>query len=137
MVANYEKQRTVNDDLLLFLKDIGCGRLQFSLLCFWVRHPRSRPSLYTAARALDTASTNLRSAIETLVDKGILVEQHDNNGLTTYTLSDAEQVQGYIDKLGKLDCSEVISLRKRLTQETKSWLRCDDEVISMQLSNVT
>jgi hypothetical protein len=130
MVTNHKLERTQNYDLALFLKDLGCSRTQFNLLCFWVRHPRSRLSLYTAARALDTARTNLRYAIGTLVERGILMEQHDSNGLTTYALSDDEQIQGYINELAKLDCSEVINLRKRLTDETLSSATSEDEFIS-------
>jgi hypothetical protein len=130
MPTNYKIERTQNYDLASFLKDLGCDRTQFKLLCFWVRHPRSRVSLYTAARALDTARTNLRCAIGTLVERGILMEQHDSNGLTTYALSGDERIQRYIDELAKLDCSEVVNLRKRLTDETVSSGASEGEFIS-------
>lgn len=130
MITDYKIERIQNYDLALFLKDLGCSRTQFNLLCFWVRHPRSRLSLYTAAGALDTARSNLRCAIGTLVERGILMEQRDSNGLTTYALSDDERIQGYINELAKLDCSEVISLRKRLTDETVSSGTSEDEFIS-------
>jgi hypothetical protein len=130
MTTNYKIERTQNYDLASFLKDLGCDRTQFKLLCFWVRHPRSRVSLYTAARALDTARTNLRYAIGILVERGILMEQHDSNGLTTYALSGDERIQRYIDELAQLDCSEVVNLRKRLTDETVSSGASEGEFIS-------
>jgi hypothetical protein len=120
MVTDYRINRIVNYDLLLFLKDIGCSGIQFRLLCFWGRHPKSRLSLYTVARALDTARINLRDAMTDLVEKGILVDQHDSNGLTTYALSGDQRIKEYIDELAKLDWSEAINLRKQLKEETVS-----------------
>jgi hypothetical protein len=49
-----------------------------------------------------------------LVQKGILVDQHDSNGLTTYALSGDQRIKEYIDELAKLDWSEAINLRKQL-----------------------
>jgi Fe2+ or Zn2+ uptake regulation protein len=137
MIDNYKIDRVQNYDLILFLKNLGCGRIQFNLLYFWVRHPRSKLSLYTAARALDTARIKLRHAVETLVEKGILTEHRDSNGLTTYALCDDERVQGYIDELAKLDCSEVINLRKQLTDESVSSGTSEDELITLKPSKVT
>jgi biotin operon repressor len=114
MVTDYRINRIVKSDLLLFLKDIGCSGIQFRLLCFWGRHPKSRLSLYTIARALETARINLRHAMTALVEKGILVDQHDSNGLTTYALSGDQRIKEYIDELSKLDWSEAINLRKQL-----------------------
>jgi hypothetical protein len=137
MANSYKIDGTQNYDLILFLRDLGCGRIQFNLLCFWVRHPKSKLSLYTAARALNTAKTNLRCAIETLVEKGILMEQHDSNGLTTYALSGDERIQGYIDEMAKLDSSEVINLRKQLIEETISSGTRGCEFVTIQPSKVT
>jgi hypothetical protein len=120
MVTDYRINRIVKCELLLFLKDIGCSGIQFRLLCFWGRHPKSRLSLYTVARALDTARINLRDAMTDLVEKGILVDQHDSNGLTTYALSGDKRIKEYIDELAKLDWSEAINLRKQLKEETVS-----------------
>ncbi|MGB8707234.1 MAG: hypothetical protein WCD72_04705 [Dehalococcoidia bacterium] len=114
MVTDYKINRIMKCDLLLFLKDIGCSGIQFRLLCFWGRHPKSRLSLYTVARALDTARRNLRDAMTALVEKGILIDQHDSNGLTTYALSGDQRIKEYIDELAKLDWSEAINLRKQL-----------------------
>jgi predicted DNA-binding transcriptional regulator len=116
MVIDY-RNRIVNQDLLSFLKDIGCSGIQFRLLCFWGRHPRSKLSLYTVASALNIARINLRDAMTNLVERGILIDQHDDNGLTTYALSGDQRIQECIDELAKLDCSEVINLRKQLKEE--------------------
>jgi len=129
MVTDYKISRIANNELLLFLKNMGCSDIQFRLLCFWGRHPRSRLSLYTVARALDTARINLRCAIRDLVEKDILIEQHDGNGLTTYALSGSQRIQKYIDELDKLDWSEVIILRKQLKKENGPPPTTDDEPV--------
>jgi len=67
-----------------------------------------------------------------LVQKGILVDQHDSNGLTTYAFSGDRRIKEYIDELAKLDWSEAINLRKQLKEETVSlpqesmnWVLCN------------
>lgn len=132
MVTDYRINRIVKSDLLLFLKDIGCSGMQFRLLCFWGRHPKSRLSLYTIARALETARINLRHAMTALVEKGILVDQHDSNGLTTYALSGDQRIQEYIDELAKLDWSEAINLRKQLKDETVLPPTRENELVTLQ-----
>jgi predicted DNA-binding transcriptional regulator len=116
LILNYREKQMVNYDLLPFLKDIGCSDMQFKLLCFWGRHPRAKLSLCTVARAIDTPRNNLRDAITALVNQGILVAQHNSNGLTTYTLSE-QQSQEYISELARLDWSKMMNLGKQLKEE--------------------
>lgn len=118
MVIDCGINRVVNYELLSFLKDTGCCGMQFQLLRFWGRHPRAKLSLYTIASALDTARINLRYAITALVEKDILIAQHDDgNGLTTYALTSDQRTQEYIDELAKLDWNETKSLEKQLEEE--------------------
>jgi hypothetical protein len=119
MVTDCRISQKVDYSLLSFLKDINCTGMQFKLLCFWGRHPKARLSLYTIASALDTSATNLRGAITNLVGKGILTAQHNNDGLTTYALSE-HGAQEYIDKLGSLDWNQTMNLGKQLKKETVS-----------------
>jgi hypothetical protein len=114
MVTQYSRETKVNHDLLSFLKNIGCSGIQFKILSYWVRHPKSRLSFYTVARALDTARLDLRNAMSALVEKGVLTEQRDGAGLTTYALAYNDRINGYIKELAKLDCSEAINLRRQL-----------------------
>ena len=96
----------------------SCSGLELQLLRFWGRYPQAKLSLYTIANALDTARINLRHAITTLVEKGILLkEQHDGNGLTTYSLSSDLQTQEYIEELSKLGRHEIKILEKQLEGE--------------------
>lgn len=113
MVIDNGEKRTEHYHLLPFLKDIGLSDMQFKLLCFWGRHPRAKLSLSTVARAMDTSKNSLRGAITALAEKGILTVQQNNNGLTTYTLSQ-QQSQQYIDELTRLDWSEMRNLGKQL-----------------------
>ena len=117
MVIDCGINRIVNYELLSFLKDMGCSGIQFQLLRFWGRHPRAKLSLYTIASALDTARINLRHAITALVEKDILIAQHDGNGLTTYALTSDQRTQEYIDELAKLDWGETKNLEKQLEEE--------------------
>ena len=116
MVTDCRISRPVDYGLLSFLKDINCTGMQFKLLCFWGRHPRAKLSLYTIASALDTSATNLRGSITSLVGKGILTAQHNNDGLTTYALSE-QKAQEYIDKLGSLDWNQTMNLGMQLKKE--------------------
>ena len=117
MVVDCRIRQTADYDLLSFLKDIDCNGMQFKLLCFWGRHPRAKLSLYTIAGALDTSALKLRDAITNLVGKGILTAQDNNNGLTTYALSE-QRVQEYVDELGSLDWKQTMDLAGRLEGET-------------------
>jgi predicted DNA-binding transcriptional regulator len=117
MVTDCRISQKVDYSLLSFLKDINCTSMQFKLLCFWGRHPKAKLSLYTIASALDTSATNLRAAITNLVGKGILTAQHNNDGLTTYALSE-HGAQEYIDKLGSLDWNQTMNLGSQLKKET-------------------
>ena len=119
MVTDCRISQLVDYSLLSFLKDINCTGMQFKLLCFWGRHPRAKLSLYTIASALDTSATNLRGAITNLVGKGILTAQHNNDGLTTYALSE-QGAQEYIDKLGSLDWNQTMNLERQLKKEPVS-----------------
>jgi hypothetical protein len=116
MVTDCRISQLEDCSLLSFLRDINCTGMQFKLLCFWGKHPRAKLSLYTIASALDTSATNLRSAITSLVGKGILTAQHNNDGLTTYALSE-NGAHEYIDKLGSLDWNQTMNLGRQLKEE--------------------
>ena len=113
MIIDCEIRRTANYDLLPLLKDINCTSMQFKLLCFWGRHPKAKLSLHTIARALDTSALSLRDALTSLVAKGILIAQHNNDDLVTYALSD-QQTQEYIGELGSLDWNQMVNLERQL-----------------------
>jgi predicted DNA-binding transcriptional regulator len=117
MVTDCRISQLEDYSLLSFLKGIDCTGMQFKLLCFWGRHPRAKLSLYTIASALDTSTTNLRSAITNLVGKGILTAQHNNDGLTTYMLS-GNGAHEYIDKLGSLDWNQTMNLGRQLKEQS-------------------
>jgi hypothetical protein len=117
MVTDCSVKLKVSYDLLFFLKDIGCSGMQFKLLCFWSRHPRAKLSLYTIARVLDTARIDLRNAITVLLEKGILITEHNSDNLTTYAISHDQRTQEYIEELAKLDWSGTKNLGKQLKEE--------------------
>jgi predicted DNA-binding transcriptional regulator len=115
MAIDYRTSRLVDYDLLSFLKDTNCTGIQFKVLCLLGRHPKAKLSLHAIARALNTSAINLRDAIANLVETGILKARHNNDSLTTYALALADQqTKEYIDELGRLDCSQMMSLEKQL-----------------------
>jgi hypothetical protein len=61
--------------------------MEIKLLHFWKRHPRAKLSLYSSGDILGNSNYELRNAVLSLAEKGVLAAQHNNNGLTTYTLS--------------------------------------------------
>jgi DNA-binding transcriptional ArsR family regulator len=117
MITDTRIDASVNHDLLSFLKNIRCNTIQLKVLFFLGRHPRSRLSFYTVAKALDAARLDLRNAMTALVEKGILTERRDS-GLTTYALAYDERINGYMDELAKLDLAKAIYLRRQLESET-------------------
>jgi len=117
MVIDCVQYRMANSRLFHFLKENSRTNLELQLIRFWARHPKTKLSLYTIANALDTAKMNLREAIRSLIEKGILQEQEDNNGLITYSLVDNPQTQELIEELAKLDWNEIRILEKQLECE--------------------
>jgi len=117
MVIDCIQYRVANSGLFHFLKENSSTNLEVQLIRFWARHPRAKLSLYTIASALDTAKINLREAIKYLIDKGILQEQQDGNGLITYSLVSDPQTREYIDELARLDWHEIKILEKQLEGE--------------------
>ena len=117
MVIDCIQYRTANSRLFHFLKENSRTNLELQLIRFWARHPRTKLSLYTIANAMDTAKVNLREAIKSLIEKGILKEQQDDNGLITYSLVNNPQTQEFIEELAKLDWNEIRILEKQLECE--------------------
>ena len=117
MVIDCIQYRVANSGLFHFLKENSRTNLELQLIRFWARHPRAKLSLYTIASALDTAKINLREAIRSLIDKGILQEQQDGNGLITYSLTNDPQTHEYIEELARLDWNEIRVLEKQLERE--------------------
>jgi predicted DNA-binding transcriptional regulator len=114
MVIDCVQYRVANSKLFNFLKENSRTNLELQLIHCWARHPRTKLSLYTIANALDTARINLRESIRTLIEKGILQEQEDGNGLVTYSLASDPQTQEYIEELASLDWNEIRILEKQL-----------------------
>jgi hypothetical protein len=117
MVIDCVQYRMANSNLYHFLKETSGSNTELQLIRFWARHPRAKLSLYTIANALDTARINLREAIRSLIEKNVLQEQEDGNGLITYSLVSNPQTQEYIEELAKLDWNEIRVLEKQLEGE--------------------
>jgi predicted DNA-binding transcriptional regulator len=117
MVIDCVQYRVANSRLFNFLKENSRTNFELQLIHFWARHPRAKLSLYTIANALDTAKINLRESIRSLIEKGILQEQEDGNGLITYSLASNPQAHEYIEELARMDWNEIRVLEKQLEGE--------------------
>jgi hypothetical protein len=114
MIIECIENRTAKINLLDFLKDNGFNSLELQLLVFWAKHPNAKLSLYSIANALDTAKLSLREAIYALVRKNMILEQHNNNDLTTYYLNGNWNPRSFIEELSCLDWSQLKVLKKQL-----------------------
>ena len=114
MVIECIQYKIANSRLFSFLKDNDFTRMELKLLVFWARHPNAKLSLYTIASALDTAKFNLRDAISSLVRKNILFEQHTNNDLITYYLSNSWNTREFVEELSRMDWNQLRVLEQQL-----------------------
>lgn len=120
MVSNCKLSPITDNDLLQFLRDAGCGSMQFELLRFVGKHPRAKLSFYTIARALGTASVELANSLTALIDREILAAEYDDNGLTTYSLSADGQTCDYICELANMDWIGASNIKKQLEGDLAS-----------------
>ena len=114
--ATGTKAEAIQDTANLYVLN-SCSGLELRLVRFWEHHPQAKLSLYSIANTLDTVRINLRHAIKALVEKGILEEQCNDNGLTTYSLSSDWQTRGCIEGLAKLDRGKIKISKKQLKGE--------------------
>ena len=121
MVIDCIQYRIANSRLFHFLKENSHTNLELQLIRFWARHPRAKLSLYTIASALDTAKFNLREAISSLVTKNILLEQHNNNDLITYSLSSDWDIREFFEEISQMDWNQLKVLEHQLEGEAISY----------------
>ena len=100
-------------ELMAFFTEIDCNITQFKMLCFMVRHPRTKLGIDSIAGVLDISSANLKHEVAALIERGVLVEQNDD-GSTTYSLSRDTEIHGYMTTLAALDWSEKLNILTRL-----------------------
>ncbi len=117
MIIDCVQYQIANSRLFHFLRENSRTNLELQLIRFWARHPKTKLSLYAIASAMDTAKINLREAINSLIEKGVLQEQQDSNGLITYSLTEDPQTHEYIEELARLDWNEIRILEKQLESE--------------------
>jgi DNA-binding IscR family transcriptional regulator len=106
-------------DLMAFFIEIDCNIRQFKLLCFMVRHPRTRLSIDSIAGVLDISRACLVQEVTALVEKGIILEQ-DENGPVTYSLSSDPEIHRHVAILTALDWSEKLNIMSRLRDSSCS-----------------
>jgi hypothetical protein len=114
MAVSCIQYRVENSKMFSFLKEKDFTKLELRLIIFWARHPHAKLSLYTIASALDTAKFNLREAISSLVTKNILLEQHNNNDLITYSLSGDWDVKEFFEEISQMDWNQLKVLEHQL-----------------------
>jgi hypothetical protein len=109
MLTEYKINRAGYDELMAFITEIDCDIIQFKLLCFMVRHLKTRLCIDSIAGVLDISKVNLKNEVTALIDKGVLVEQNDE-GSVTYALSSDSEIRKYSVILAALDWSEKLNI---------------------------
>jgi hypothetical protein len=103
----------VSSELTAFFIEIDCNIMQFKLLCFMVRHPRTRLSIDSLAGVLDISRACLMQEVTSLIEKGMVLEQNEN-GPVTYSLSSDPIIKEYVSRLTAMDWSEKLNIMARL-----------------------
>jgi hypothetical protein len=106
-------------ELMAFLIDIDCTIMQFKLLCFMVRHPRTHLSIDSIAGVLDISKACLIQELTAMTEKGVIL-QEDDNGSITCSLSREPIVHNNMAALALLDWSEKLSIMARLSDSSCS-----------------
>jgi hypothetical protein len=112
MITSGEINRVQYSDLISFLREFDCSKLQIKLLRFLAWHRCTKLSFDTLADALGIKTTILKQEIKLLICRGILLQQNCN-GVVTYALVDTYPIQEYFDRIAMLDWNEVYSLIQR------------------------
>lgn len=105
--------RTGYYELMKFLTAINCNITQYKLLCFMVRHPRTKLSIDSIGGVLEISRVNLKHEITSLIEKRVILEQKDDDSVT-YSLSNESEVRGYMVSLASLDWSEKLNILTHL-----------------------
>jgi hypothetical protein len=93
---------SIQEGLYHFLEEHGNNRIKRELLDFWGRHPDARFSRYVICFALDCGKLEAERALKAMVDAG-LVDNHENNGVTLYSLTKNEEKRRPVLELVALD----------------------------------
>ena len=113
MVIDCIQHPVANSNPVVCLTENQFTDLELRLILFWARHPHAKLSLYSIASAVDNARTDLRNAISSLVEKGLLKDRY-NSDLITYSLTDDQKAQDFIGKLCNMDLNQLKILAKQL-----------------------
>ena len=106
---------STQEELYRFLEEHGNSRVKRELLDFWGRHPNAKFSRHAICFALDCGKLEANKALRALVDAG-LVDNHTNNGLTLYSLTENEEKRRLVLELAALDWDQWDTLIKRVEQ---------------------
>jgi len=94
-----------NEKLVHFLEKYGDTSPKMQVLLFWGRHPRAKFTLDCIADALDARRLDLKEAVETLVNEGIIEVQQSDNGVKWYSVN--QKRRDYLEALTNLEWSEI------------------------------
>jgi hypothetical protein len=87
MVSNIS-EKTINCNPGAGFQNFDENDMEAKLIAFWDRHPKAKLSLNTGTTSREFPKNCLRSAIGSLVNKGILAVENTRGGLVTYGLTE-------------------------------------------------
>jgi hypothetical protein len=117
MVIDEYCGRTINEDIISFLKENEFTGLKLRLLLFWSRHPETRFNLDGIAHVMEITRHHLKELLKELIDKGMINEQYCASGIAHYSLNHEHEYSGHIKKLAAMDWSEINSIEGELERE--------------------
>jgi hypothetical protein len=106
---------STEEELYHFLEEHGTNRVKRELLAFWGRHSDAKFSRRVICYALDCSKLEAEGALRAMVDAG-LVDNHTNNGLTLYSLTENEERRRLVLELAALDWDQWNTMIKRMEQ---------------------
>lgn len=105
--------------LYRFLEEYGDNREKSQLIRFWGLHPNARFTKYAICCGLDWAKLQANRALSALVDVGI-VDTHEHNGLTFYSLTKNEEKQQPVMELAALGWDQWQRMLKRIESKSRA-----------------
>jgi len=92
----------IEDELCVFIRDLGEDLSSMELLLFFSRHPQARFNRMALLRAMSGKQFDPIVALKRLMDRKIIVTCNEN-GITLYALTKQEPAHSLAAELTKID----------------------------------
>jgi len=104
---------STEESLYGFLEKYGINREERELLAFWGMHPNARFTRYAICYGVDWSKLEANRALMALVEAGV-VDTHNHNGLTFYSLTKNEEKRRPVVELAALGWDQWLAMLRRI-----------------------